>query len=82
MLKTLVKDLHEAVEAEDEAWDKQIEEDAKAGKLDRFVEKALENFRADRYYEIEDLQKLCGTHIRGNYKFTEPKTVENLSPNG
>ena len=58
LLKTLVHELHEALEAEEEAWDKQIEEDAKAGKLDRFAEKALENFRAGRYYEIEDLQKL------------------------
>ena len=58
LLKTLVKDLHEALEVEEEAWDKQIEEDAKAGRLDRFAEKALENFRAGRYYEIEDLQKL------------------------
>ncbi len=58
LLKTLVKDLHEALETEEETWDKQIEEDAKAGRLDRFAEKALENFRAGRYYEIEDLQKL------------------------
>ena len=58
LLKTLEKTLHEALEAEEEAWDKQIEEDAKAGRLDRFAEKALENFRAGRYYGIEDLQKL------------------------
>ena len=60
LLKTLVKDLHEALEVEEEAWDKQIEEDAKAGRLDRFAEKALENFRAGRYYEIEDLFKKVG----------------------
>ena len=58
LLKTLVHELHEALEAEEEAWDKQIEEDAKAGKLDRFGEKALENFRAGKYYEAEKLQEL------------------------
>ena len=58
LLKILEKTLHETLEAEEEAWDEQIEEDAKAGKLDHFAEKALENFRAGRYYEIEDLQKL------------------------
>lgn len=58
LLKTLAHELHEALEAEEEAWDRQIEEDSKAGRLDRFAEKAKENFKAGKYYEIEDLQKL------------------------
>ena len=36
----------------------QIEEDVKAGRLDRFAEEALANFRAGKYYEIEKLQEL------------------------
>ncbi|HEY3602102.1 MAG TPA: hypothetical protein VGK72_09110, partial [Chthoniobacterales bacterium] len=35
-------------ELDDDAWDRQIEEDAKAGKLDRFAEEALEEYRAGR----------------------------------
>ena len=58
LLKALTKVLHETLVAEEKEWDKQIEEDAKAGKLDRFAGKALENFKTGRYYEIEDLQKL------------------------
>lgn len=58
LLETLQNTLYETLEANWKAWDKQIEEDAKAGRLDRFAEKALENFRAGKYYEIEELQKL------------------------
>ena len=57
LLKTLVKDLHEALVAKEEEWDRQIEEDLKAGHLDDLLKKAEENFKAGRYYEIEDLQK-------------------------
>ena len=57
LLKTLVKDLHEALAAEQEAWEKQFEADVKAGHLDDLLQKAEENFKAGRYYEIEDLQK-------------------------
>jgi hypothetical protein len=32
----------------DDAWDRQIEEDVKAGKLDRLAEEALEEFRAGK----------------------------------
>ena len=32
----------------DDAWDRQIEADAKAGKLDRLAEEALEEFRAGK----------------------------------
>ena len=58
LLKTLVKMLHETLEADWQAWDKQLEEDVKAGRLDHLSEKAVENFKAGRYYEIEELQKL------------------------
>ena len=51
LLKTLVHELHEALEAEEEAWDKQIEEDSKAGRLDRFAKKAAKTFRESKYYE-------------------------------
>ena len=58
LLKTLVKDLHEALEVEQEAWEKQFEADVKAGHLDYLSEKALKNFREGRYYELEKLQEL------------------------
>ena len=58
LLKTLVHELHEALEAEQEAWEKQFEADVKAGHLDYLSEKAAANFRAGRYYEIEKLQEL------------------------
>jgi len=58
LLRTLVKMLHETLESDWEAWDKQLEEDVKAGRLDHLSEKAVENFKAGRYYEIEELQKL------------------------
>ena len=32
----------------EDAWDRQIKADAKAGKLDRLVEEALEEFRAGK----------------------------------
>ncbi len=35
-------------ELDDDAWDRQIEEDAKAGKLHRLAEEALEEYRAGR----------------------------------
>jgi hypothetical protein len=35
-------------ELDDDGWDRQIEEDAKAGKLDRFAEEALDEYRAGR----------------------------------
>jgi hypothetical protein len=35
-----------------EVWDKQIEEDAKAGKLDKIAEEALREFRASKAKEL------------------------------
>jgi DNA-binding transcriptional regulator GbsR (MarR family) len=58
LLEMLEKKLHETLVAEDEAWEKQLEENVKAGHLDHLLEKAEKNFKAGRYYKIEDLQKL------------------------
>jgi hypothetical protein len=35
-----------------DAWDCQIEADAKSGKLDKLVEESEEDFRAGRYREL------------------------------
>ena len=48
LLKTLEKKLHEALVAEEEAWEKQFKADVKAGKLDKFRKEALEDVRAGR----------------------------------
>ena len=55
LLKVLKIELHERLEAyrvEAEVWDKQLEEDAKAGKLERFAEEALTDFRAGKCEDI------------------------------
>jgi hypothetical protein len=55
LLKTLKVELHDLLdvyEAEAEVWDKQFEEDVKTGKLDRFAEEALADFRAGKCEEI------------------------------
>ena len=55
LLKALEIELHERLEAykvEAEVWDKQFEEDAKAGKLERFAEEALTDFRAGKCEDI------------------------------
>ncbi len=49
LLETLTYELHETLKARDKAWDKQIEEDIKAGKLDHLREKALEDIHAGRF---------------------------------
>ena len=49
LLKTLEKKLHEALVAEEEAWEKQFEADVKAGKLDHLRKEALEDVRAGRF---------------------------------
>ena len=49
LLKTLEKKLHEALVAEEEAWEKQFEEDVKAGKLDHLRKEALEDVKAGRF---------------------------------
>lgn len=52
LLKTLVKMLHETLVAEDAAWEKQIEEDVKAGKLDHLRKEALEDLRAGKCIDL------------------------------
>ncbi len=52
LLKTLEKKLHTALEARAEAWDKQIEEDIKTGRLDHLGDKALEDLRAGRCTDL------------------------------
>ena len=49
LLKTLENKLHEALVAEEEAWEKQFEEDVKAGKLEKLRQEALEDVRAGRF---------------------------------
>ena len=58
LLKTLEKKLHEALVAEEEAWEKQFEADVKAGRLDHLAEKAVKNYRDGKCYSIKELQKL------------------------
>ena len=52
LLRTLKIDLHEVLLARAEAWDKEIEEDIKAGRLDHLAEKALEDLRAGRCKDL------------------------------
>ena len=53
----LADKLHEALVAEQEAWEKQLEEDAENGFLDHLSEKAVQNYQAGRYYDLETLKK-------------------------
>lgn len=52
LLKVLKNKLHEVLIARADAWDKQIEEDIKAGRLDHLGEKALEDLRAGRCKDL------------------------------
>ena len=52
LLKTLENTLYETLEADWEAWDKQLEEDAKTGKLDKLDGSVLEDLRADRCKDL------------------------------
>ena len=56
LLKTLEKRLHEALVAEEEAWEKQFEKDVKAGKLDHLAEKAVKDYRDGKCRSIDGLQ--------------------------
>ena len=49
LLMILADKLHEVLESRSEAWDKQIEEDIEAGRLDHLREKALEDVKAGRF---------------------------------
>ena len=52
LLKTLEDRLYETLEADWEAWDRQLEADVKAGKLDQLAEEALEDLRAGRCTDL------------------------------
>lgn len=52
LLAALKDNLHEALKARSDAWDKQIEEDIKAGRLDHLREKALEDVKAGRFTNL------------------------------
>ena len=52
LLETLESTLYETLEADWEAWDKQIEEDIKAGRLDQLREETLEDLRAGRCKDL------------------------------
>ena len=52
LLETLENTLYETLEADWEAWDKQIEEDIKAGRLDRLRKETLEDLRAGRCKDL------------------------------
>ncbi len=58
LMKTLEKKLHEALIAEEEAWEEQFEEDVKAGRLDNLGDKAIKNYREGKYRKVDELQKL------------------------
>ena len=49
LLKTLENKLHEALVAEEEAWEKKFEADVKAGKLEQLREEALKDVQAGRF---------------------------------
>lgn len=52
LVKTLEEKLQSVLEAKAEAWDKQIEEDIKAGKLDHLGKKASEDYRKGRCTDL------------------------------
>ena len=52
LLKRLTLQLREALEAREKAWDKQLEEDIKAGKLDHLREEALEEIKAGKVIDL------------------------------
>lgn len=52
LLKRLTAQLREALEVREAAWDKQLEEDIKAGKLDHLREEALEEIKAGRVIDL------------------------------
>ena len=52
LLETLESTLYETLEADWEAWDRQLEDDAKTGKLDKLEGNALEDLRAGRCKDL------------------------------
>ena len=52
LLKALTEKLHEILEARAQAWDDQMEDNIKAGKLEHLRKEALEDIHAGRLTEI------------------------------
>ena len=52
LLTTLKDKLSEVLEARADAWDNQIEEDIKAGKLEHLRKEALEDIKAGRFTDL------------------------------
>lgn len=52
LLTALKDNLYEVLKARSDAWDKQIEEDIKAGKLDHLREEILEDIQAGRLTDL------------------------------
>ena len=52
LLETLTKELSVTLKVRDKSWDKQIEEDIKAGKLEHLREEALEDIHEGRITEL------------------------------
>lgn len=52
LLAALKDDLHGVLKARSDAWDKQIEEDIKAGKLDHLREEALEEIKTGKAIDL------------------------------
>lgn len=52
LLETLTAKLREALEAREEAWDRQLEADIKAGKLDYLREEALKEIKAGKVIDL------------------------------
>ena len=52
LLATLKNELYKVLEARSDAWDKQIEEDIKAGKLEHLRKEALEDVKAGRFTNL------------------------------
>ena len=52
LLATLKDKIYKVLEARADAWDKQIEEDIKAGKLEHLRKEALEDVKAGRFTDL------------------------------
>ena len=52
LLEVLKDNLYEALKARSDAWDKQIEEDIKAGKFDHLREEIIEDIQAGRLTDL------------------------------
>ena len=50
--KKLPDMLEQTLIAKEKAWDQQIKEDMEAGRLDHFIEKALENYKSGKCSKI------------------------------